>query len=77
MNSLDVIKKVALGALVDPDDEEPEDPHNMALFRAACDPESVLEMADMIDRLIGFIEAHGGPEGYALLLEVKQALHIS
>ncbi len=67
MHAIDVIKNACVEAL--------EDEKDLGLFRAVADPETVLEMADIIDRLMAFIEAQGSAEGYALLVEVKQALH--
>jgi hypothetical protein len=60
-----VIKTVSAEALDD------DDPGALGLFRDVVDPESVLEMAGIIETLLAHLEQAGAEE---LVLQVKKAL---
>ena len=63
MHALAVLKKVALAAISDPDDEEATDPAALSLFHAVCDPQTVYELCERVERLeaeIAWLRAQSG-----------------
>jgi hypothetical protein len=66
MHNLQVIKTVSAEALDD------DDPGAIGLFRDVVDPQSVLEMAAIIETLLAHLEQAGTAE--ELVMQVKKVL---